>query len=76
MPGTAVRGGRQRVARYKEIAEDLIGQIRGGRVPVGAVLVRDGEVSFLIRNVPGISNANWRGILPAACCASGPRCGC
>jgi GntR family transcriptional regulator len=33
------------VARYKEIAEDLIGQIRRGRVPVGSVL--PGELQLM-----------------------------
>ena len=33
------------MTRYKEIAEDLIGQIRGGRVPVGGVL--PGELQLM-----------------------------
>lgn len=35
----------QRVTRYRKIAEDLIGQIRGGRVPVGGVL--PGELQLM-----------------------------
>ena len=41
----AARVGRLRVTRYKEIAEDLIGQIRSGRVSVGGVL--PGELQLM-----------------------------